>query len=69
MGTNSTILSGEVVEEISKLKHELDGEIVVYASYQLGRSLIEHDLVDEFRLASSRSFSVPACGCLARPAK
>ena len=29
---------------------ELDGDIVVYASYQLGRTLIEHDLVDELRL-------------------
>ena len=33
-----------------KLKQELDGEIVVYASYQLVRTLIEHDLVDELRL-------------------
>jgi dihydrofolate reductase len=48
--SNSTILSGEIVGEISKLKHELDREIVIYASYQLGRSLIEHDLVDEIRL-------------------
>ena len=29
---------------------ELAGDIVVYASYQLGRTLIEHDLVDELRL-------------------
>ena len=36
--------------EVSKLKQKLDGEIVVYASYQLGRTLIEHDLVDEVRL-------------------
>ena len=36
--------------EVSKLKRELDGEIVVYASYQLGRTLLEHDLVDELRL-------------------
>jgi dihydrofolate reductase len=48
--TNSTVLSGDVVDEVSKLKQELDGEIVVYASYQLGRTLIEHDLVDEVRL-------------------
>jgi dihydrofolate reductase len=38
------------VEEVSRLKQELDGEIVVPASYQLGRTLIEHDLVDELRL-------------------
>jgi dihydrofolate reductase len=48
--TNSTVLKGDVVEQVSKLKQELDGEIVVYASYQLGRTLIEHDLVDELRL-------------------
>jgi dihydrofolate reductase len=47
---NSTVLKGEVVNEVSKLKQELDGEIVVYASYQLGRTLIEHDLIDELRL-------------------
>ena len=32
------------------MKQELDGEIVVPACYQLGRSLIEHDLVEELRL-------------------
>jgi dihydrofolate reductase len=47
---NSTILKGDVVTEVSKLKQELDGEIVVPASYQLGRTLIEHDLADELRL-------------------
>jgi dihydrofolate reductase len=47
---NSTVLNGDVVREVSKLKRELDGEIVVPASYQLGRTLIEHDLVDELRL-------------------
>src|SRR3954466_6493292 len=47
---NSTVLEGDAVEEVSKLKQELDGEIVVPASYQLGRTLIEHDLVDEMRL-------------------
>jgi dihydrofolate reductase len=48
--TNVTVLKGDVVNEVSKLKRELGGEIVVYASYQLGRTLIEHDLVDELRL-------------------
>jgi dihydrofolate reductase len=47
---NSTVLNGDVVSEVSKLKQELDGEIVVYASRQLVRTLMEHDLVDELRL-------------------
>jgi dihydrofolate reductase len=47
---NSTVLNGEVVNEVSKLKQELDGEIVVPGSFQLLRTLIEHDLVDELRL-------------------
>jgi dihydrofolate reductase len=47
---NTTVPMGDVVTEVTKLKQELDGEIVVPASYQLGRTLIEHDLVDELRL-------------------
>ena len=47
---NTTILKGDPVAEVAKLKHELDGEVVVYASYELGQRLIEHDLVDELRL-------------------
>jgi dihydrofolate reductase len=47
---NSTVLKGDVVTEASKLKQKLDGEIVVPASNQLGRTLIEHDPVDELRL-------------------
>jgi dihydrofolate reductase len=47
---NSRVLKGDVVTEVSKLKQEFDGEIVVPASYQLGRTLMEHDLVDEVRL-------------------
>jgi dihydrofolate reductase len=47
---NSRVLKGDVVTEVSKLKQELDGEIVIPASYQLGRTLMEHDLVDEVRL-------------------
>ena len=48
--TNVTVLKGDVVDEVTRLKQDLDGEIVVYASYQLGRTLLEHDLVDELRL-------------------
>jgi dihydrofolate reductase len=47
---NSTVLTGDVVSEVSALKERLDGEILVYASYQLVRTLMEHDLVDELRL-------------------
>ena len=47
---NATVLRGDVVSEVAKLKQDLAGEIVVYASYQLGRTLLEHDLVDELRL-------------------
>jgi len=48
--TNATVLKGDIVAEVSKLKRELAGDIVVYASYQLGRTLMEHDLVDELRV-------------------
>ena len=47
---NSTVLKGDVVDEVSTLKQEIDGDIVVSASFQLVRTLIEHDLVDELRL-------------------
>jgi dihydrofolate reductase len=47
---NSTVMKGDVVAEVSKLKQELDGEIVVLGSPQLARTLIEHDLVDGLRL-------------------
>jgi len=47
---NSTVLKGDVAREVSRLKQELDGEIVVPASFQLVCTLMEHDLVDELRL-------------------
>jgi dihydrofolate reductase len=48
--TNATVLQGDAVEELAKLKREVDGELLVYASYQLVRTLIQHDLADELRL-------------------
>jgi dihydrofolate reductase len=48
--SNATVLKGDVVDEVSKLSQKVDGEILIYASYQLVRTLIEHDLVDELRL-------------------
>jgi dihydrofolate reductase len=48
--SNSTVLEGDPVDEVAKLKETLNGEIVVAGSFQLLRTLIEHDLVDELRL-------------------
>ena len=47
---NTTVLKGNAVNEVSKLKQQLAGDIVVPASFQLVRTLIEHDLIDELRL-------------------
>jgi len=47
---NSTVLAGDVIQEVSKLKEDLDGEIVVAGSIRLVRTLMENDLVDELRL-------------------
>ena len=47
---NSTVLEGDVVDQVSILKHALNGEILVAGSFQLLRTLLEHDLVDELRL-------------------
>jgi dihydrofolate reductase len=47
---NSTVLKGDVAEEVGKLRQEQDGEIVVHGSAQLVQTLVENDLVDEFRL-------------------
>ena len=47
---NSTVLKGDVVQEVSKLRQEQDGNIVVHGSAQLVQTLLEHDLVDELRL-------------------
>jgi dihydrofolate reductase len=47
---NSTVLTGDVVDEVSTLSRKVNGDIVVYASFQLVHTLIAHDLVDELRL-------------------
>ncbi|HEX2467919.1 MAG TPA: dihydrofolate reductase family protein [Solirubrobacterales bacterium] len=48
--SNSTVLDGDVLDAVSRLKRQLDGDIVVHGSVQLAQTLFEHDLVDEFRL-------------------
>jgi dihydrofolate reductase len=47
---NSTVLTGDVVEEVSRLRQQLDGDIVVIASCQLVPTLMDNALVDEVRL-------------------
>jgi dihydrofolate reductase len=48
---NSTIVSGDVVSEVAKLK-QLDGrDLVIYGHGLLGRTLLEHGLLDELRVA------------------
>ena len=47
---NSTVLSGDVAEEVAKLKEEVDGVLLVAGSAQLVNALLENDLVDELRL-------------------
>ena len=49
-GFKGTILRGDVVKEVTKLKRDLAGDLVVYSSAALVRTLLEHDLVDEVRL-------------------
>ena len=47
---NTTVLNGDVADEVAKLSREQDGDIVVHGSAQLVQALVEHDLVDELRL-------------------
>ena len=47
---NSTVLRGDLGEQVAKLKQDVDGVILVGGSAQLVQSLVELDLVDEFRL-------------------
>jgi dihydrofolate reductase len=47
---NSSVLAGDVFEQVTKLKQAVDGDILVYGSSRLVPMLMEHDLVDELRL-------------------
>jgi len=48
--SNTLVLVGDVVEAVMRLKDEVDGEVVIPGSHRLGRTLMEHGLVDELRL-------------------
>jgi dihydrofolate reductase len=48
--TNTTVLSGDVPEEVAKLREQHAGDVVVHGSAQLAQTLLEKDLVDELRL-------------------
>jgi dihydrofolate reductase len=50
---NTTVLNGDLVDDVSRLKRQIDGEISVPGSIQLAQGLLIHDLVDEIRLMTS----------------
>jgi dihydrofolate reductase len=47
---NSTVIDGDVAEGVARLRQDVDGDILVNGSVQLVQTLMEHDLVDEYRL-------------------
>src|SRR3954447_15638131 len=47
---NSTVIAGDVAGEIAKLREQRSGDILVNGSVALIQTLVEHDLVDEYRL-------------------
>jgi dihydrofolate reductase len=47
---NSQLIKGDIVEQVKKLKQQPGKDILVAGSGQLVRTLLQHDLVDEFRL-------------------
>ena len=48
--SNTTVLKGDLVQEVSKVREAHDGDVVVHGSAQLAQTLLEQDLVDELRL-------------------
>jgi dihydrofolate reductase len=48
--SNSTVLKGDLVEEVTRIREQHDGDVVVHGSARLVQALLENDLVDELRL-------------------
>ena len=47
---NANVLQGDVPDAVSRLRRENGGDLLLYGSATLARTLVEHDLIDEFRL-------------------
>lgn len=47
---NTTVIRGNVIEEVRRLKEQVDGDILINGSGRLAQTLVEHDLIDEYRL-------------------
>ena len=47
---NTTVLDGDPVQAVTRLKETFDGDLVVHGSARLVQTLVEHDLADELRL-------------------
>jgi dihydrofolate reductase len=66
---HSTLIRGDVTEEVARLKAQPGKNIAVLGSGELVQTLIEHDLIDEYFLVGSRSSSAAANGSFAKPTR
>src|SRR4051812_4732345 len=48
--TNSTVIAGDLPDAIARVREQTEGDVLVNGSAQLVQALVEHDLVDEYRL-------------------
>ena len=47
---NSTLIQGDIAEEVLRLKRQDGKDFLVFGSGRLVRTLMQHDLIDEYRL-------------------